>query len=54
MIVEAANDAVVSMDESGAILLANPATKRIFGYDSAEIVGKPMTMLMPRNDAKTA
>ena len=48
MIFEAANDAVISMDESGAILLANPATKRIFGYDSAEIVGKPMTILMPQ------
>src|SRR5580704_14126684 len=47
VIVEAANDAVVSMDERGAILLANPATKRIFGYDPVEIVGKPMTMLMP-------
>ena len=47
VIVEAANDAVVSMDERGAILLANPATRRIFGYDPAEIVGKPMTMLMP-------
>ena len=47
VIVEAANDAVVSMDEKGDILLANPATKRIFGYDPVEIVGKPMTMLMP-------
>ena len=47
VIVEAANDAVVSMDEGGAILLANAATRRIFGYDPIEIVGKPMTMLMP-------
>jgi PAS domain S-box-containing protein len=47
VIVEAANDAVISMDEEGAILLANPATRRIFGYDPVEIVGKPMTMLMP-------
>jgi PAS domain S-box-containing protein len=47
VIFEAANDAVVSMDEEGAILLANPATRRIFGYDPVEIVGKPMTMLMP-------
>ena len=47
VIVEAANDVVVSMDEEGAILLANPATRRIFGYDPVEIVGKPMTMLMP-------
>jgi PAS domain S-box-containing protein len=47
VIVETANDAVVSMDETGTILLANPATKRIFGYDPIEIVGKPLTMLMP-------
>ena len=47
VIVEAANDVVVSMDERGAILLANPATRRVFGYDPVEIVGKPMTMLMP-------
>src|ERR1700677_2895144 len=47
VIVETANDAVVSMDEKGAILLANPATRRIFGYDPIEIVGKPLTMLMP-------
>jgi PAS domain S-box-containing protein len=47
VIVEAANDAVVSMDERGVILLANPATSRIFGYDTVEIVGKSMTMLMP-------
>jgi PAS domain S-box-containing protein len=47
VIVEAAHDVVVSMDEKGAILLANPATRRIFGYDPVEIVGKPMTMLMP-------
>ena len=47
VIVEAANDAVVSMDDKGLILLANPATQRIFGYDPAEIIGKPLTMLMP-------
>jgi PAS domain S-box-containing protein len=47
VIVEAANDAVITMDEKGAILLANPATRRIFGYDPVEIVGKRMTMLMP-------
>ena len=47
VIIEAANDAVLSMDERGVILLANPATTRIFGYDPVEIVGKPMTVLMP-------
>jgi PAS domain S-box-containing protein len=47
VIVEAANDVVVSMDEKGTILFANPATRRIFGYDPSEISGKSMTMLMP-------
>ena len=47
VIVEAASDAVISMDESGSILLANPATARIFGYDPAELIGKPLTVLMP-------
>jgi len=41
VIVEAASDAVISMDESGGILLANPATTRIFGYDPVELIGKP-------------
>ena len=53
VIVEAANDAVISMDERGAIRLANAATRRIFGYDPAEIVGRPMTMLMPEMMGKS-
>jgi PAS domain S-box-containing protein len=47
LVVETAPDAVISIDESGAILFANPATTRIFGYDPAELIGKPLTILMP-------
>jgi PAS domain S-box-containing protein len=47
VIVEAASDAVISMDENGGILLANPATARIFGYDPVELIGRPLTILMP-------
>jgi PAS domain S-box-containing protein len=47
VVVETASDAVVSIDESGAIILANPATKRIFGYAPEELIGKPLTVLMP-------
>jgi PAS domain S-box-containing protein len=46
-VVETASDAVVSIDESGAIILANPAAKRIFGYTPEELIGKPLTVLMP-------
>jgi PAS domain S-box-containing protein len=47
VMVETASDAVVCMDENGAILLANPATMRVFGYAPAELIGKPLTVLMP-------
>ena len=47
VVVETANDAVVTADESGAIQFANPATTRVFGYDPAELIGKPLTVLMP-------
>jgi PAS domain S-box-containing protein len=47
VMVETASDAVVCMDENGAILLANPATARVFGYEPAELTGKPLTVLMP-------
>jgi PAS domain S-box-containing protein len=47
VMVETASDAVVCIDESSAILLANPATTKVFGYDSADLIGKPLTMLMP-------
>jgi PAS domain S-box-containing protein len=48
VVVETASDAVVSIDGEGSIVLANPATATIFGYDPAELVGKPLTLLMPQ------
>ena len=47
IVVETASDAVVSIDEGGTIILANPATKRIFGHNPEELIGKPLTVLMP-------
>jgi PAS domain S-box-containing protein len=47
VLVETANDAVLSTDETGIILFANSATSRIFGYDSTELIGKPLTILTP-------
>src|SRR6266403_236406 len=47
LVVETASDAVISLDESSTILLANPATTRVFGYEPAELIGKPLTILMP-------
>jgi len=47
VVVETASDAVVSIDETGVIILANPATERIFGYPPEELIGKPLSVLMP-------
>jgi len=47
VVVETASDAVVSINESGEIILANPATKRIFGYNPEQLIGKPLAVLMP-------
>jgi len=47
VIVEAASDAVVSIDQRGDILFANQATTTIFGYEPAELIGQPLTILMP-------
>ena len=46
-VVETATDAVVSIDENSQILFVNPATLKLFGYDSAELMGRPLMMLMP-------
>jgi toluene monooxygenase system protein E len=47
VMIQTASDAVVCMDESGVILLANSATMEVFGYEPAELIGKPLTVLMP-------
>ncbi len=46
-IVEAAIDAIVLADSKGNIISCNKSTERIFLYDIKELVGKPLTILMP-------
>lgn len=48
-LVDAAADAVVSADESGRITSWNPAAQRMFGYRPGEVLGKPLTVMMPRS-----
>ena len=40
-------DAILTMDEAGLILFANPAAERMFGYSERELLGKSLTVLMP-------
>jgi PAS domain S-box-containing protein len=46
-VAEAATDAIITIDSDSIILIVNPATERIFGYSSEEMIGQPLTMLMP-------
>ena len=49
VVVETASDAVVSIDHRGDILLANRATTTTFGYEPSELIGQPLTILMPES-----
>ncbi len=43
---EAALDAVITIDERGRLLEFNPAAERIFGYHRAEVLGRPLVELL--------
>ncbi|MGI8593967.1 MAG: PAS domain-containing sensor histidine kinase [Solirubrobacteraceae bacterium] len=46
-VTDAVYDAVISADESGRIAYWSPGARRIFGYEDDEVLGQPLTMLMP-------
>lgn len=45
--IEGAHDAIVIMDERGAIQSLNSAAKRMFGYRLEEVVGRSLDFLIP-------
>jgi PAS domain S-box-containing protein len=49
-ILEAANDAIVTMDQQLAIREFNPAAERMFGYQRMNILGRNVDMLLPQAD----
>ena len=44
---ENAQDAIVSVDNRGNIIYYNRAAQRTFGYEVSEVVGQPLTLLIP-------
>lgn len=46
-LLEAAVDAILSIDERGLIQTVNPAAERLFGYATHEMMGQNVKMLMP-------
>jgi PAS domain S-box-containing protein len=46
-LVESASDAIVVADQQGYVVSWNRAASTFFGYATEEVVGKPLTILMP-------
>ena len=40
-------EAILSVDDQQIVTLANPAASRTFGFDSEELIGKPLSDLIP-------
>jgi PAS domain-containing protein len=46
-IIASAMDAIITIGERNEITLINPAAEEMFGYSEAELLGKPLSMLIP-------
>lgn len=46
-VTETASDAIISADRDGDIRYFNPGAERTFGHGAQDVIGQPLTMLMP-------
>ena len=46
-IVSIAADAIISMDETQRITMFNHGAEQMFGYEAAEVIGRPLDILLP-------
>ena len=50
--IESAPDTVVVMDASGTIINANSSAERLFGVESKQLVGRPLSAFLPPSDVE--
>ncbi|HEX8671358.1 MAG TPA: PAS domain S-box protein, partial [Longimicrobium sp.] len=48
-IISIAAEAIISVDEAQRIILFNEGAEHIFGYTRQEVLGEPLTMLLPES-----
>ena len=48
-IVQSSDDAIISYDLDGLVTSWNPAAERIYGYGAAEMTGRPLSVIIPRD-----
>lgn len=46
-LVRSAHDGIVAIDRKGKVILFNEAAVKMFGYSPEEVIGEPLTMLLP-------
>jgi PAS domain S-box-containing protein len=49
IVAETASDAIIKIDEQSTILFVNHSVERIFGHTSEEMLGQPLTMIIPED-----
>lgn len=51
-VLESASDGMIGLDSEGRIKLWNSGARRIFGFTRAEILGSPVSRLLPKENAR--
>ena len=49
-ILSTAADAIIGVDRDGLVITVNPATTSVFGVQPGDVLGQPLTLMVPSLD----